>query len=205
MDKGQLIHNDQLVDSLRREIREGTYGLSNVPEDIVTLIDRGMWRKRFVRKLGQVVGFDEFSEFATTLPLEGLDTSRQKLLDLCHGHPDAQKKIKQVWPMTGDELSEHGGDRKSEEANGEVEDQGNTVTLKQRGNSNTYAEARLAKYRPDLYERVLADELSPHKAMVEAGFRDKTFTISSDIHKAARTLAKHFDADELYKVMKSVL
>lgn len=203
MDKGELLLNDDVVDSLRREIREGTYGLSTVPRDIVTLIDRDMWRERLVKKLGKVVEFEEFKTFAATLPLEGLGTSRKELLDLCHGHPDAQKKIKQAWPMTGDELADEplpdgpGPGRGNKTI-------GNTNSLMSSSNDATYAEARLAKHRPDLYKRVLAGELSPHKAMIEAGFRDKKFTVSSDIHKAAKTLAKHFDPDELCAVMKDV-
>jgi hypothetical protein len=39
------------------------------------------------------------------------------------------------------------------------------------GNSVSYALRRLKKERPDLYERVKAEEMSAHAAMVEAGFR----------------------------------
>jgi hypothetical protein len=51
----------------------------------------------------------------------------------------------------------------------------NNITLQdtpkpQTGTSNTYALRRLRKDRPDLHERVLAEEVSPHAAMVEAGF-----------------------------------
>ncbi len=40
--------------------------------------------------------------------------------------------------------------------------------------------------------------------MIEAGFRDKTLTVSSNVDKAARTLCRHFDPDELYQAMKVV-
>ncbi len=39
------------------------------------------------------------------------------------------------------------------------------------GHSCERALRRLRKDRPDLHARVLSDELSPHAAMVEAGFR----------------------------------
>ncbi len=35
------------------------------------------------------------------------------------------------------------------------------------GTSNTYALRKLRKDRPDLHERVLSEEISPHAAMVE--------------------------------------
>jgi hypothetical protein len=39
------------------------------------------------------------------------------------------------------------------------------------GTSREAALRRLRKDRPDLHERVIARELTPHAAMVEAGFR----------------------------------
>ena len=46
-------------------------------------------------------------------------------------------------------LAEHGGDRKSEEQN-----QGNNVTLKARGNDNTYLTARLKRDAPEIATRL---------------------------------------------------
>src|SRR5262245_6274034 len=43
----------------------------------------------------------------------------------------------------------------------------NDVTLSERGNSPSYALARLRKDRPDIHARVLAGELSPHAGMIE--------------------------------------
>ncbi len=54
------------------------------------------------------------------------------------------------------------------------------------GNSASSALRRLRKDRPDLHARVLADELSPHAAMVEAGFRRKTVCVPLDLAMAAR-------------------
>ncbi len=45
------------------------------------------------------------------------------------------------------------------------------------GTSTDYALRRLRKDRPDLHQRVLNKELSPNAAMIEAGFRVKTFTL----------------------------
>lgn len=65
-------------------------------------------------------------------------------------------------------LGQHGGDRKSQQA----EDQGDNVTLI-RGNQRTYTLARLHRDRPDLAEKVEAGELSANAAAIEAGFRRK--------------------------------
>lgn len=67
-------------------------------------------------------------------------------------------------------LGRHGGDRRSEEA---VNDQGDNVTLKERGNARSYIMARLDRDRPDLLERVVAGDLSANAAAIEAGFKKK--------------------------------
>jgi hypothetical protein len=123
---------------------------------------------------------------------EGLKVERSELLDLCHGHTDVQSKLKKAWPMEGNELDEHGGDRRSEAAQEQVRN----TNLKGGTDTATYAEARIAKDRPDLYEKVLAEELSPHAAMVEAGFRPRTATFyPDDYERTARGLLKHDRAD----------
>jgi hypothetical protein len=48
----------------------------------------------------------------------------------------------------------------------------NVHRLKRRdGNSRDHALRRLRDHRPDLHARVLAGELSPHRAMINAGLR----------------------------------
>lgn len=65
------------------------------------------------------------------------------------------------------------------------------------GTSVDSALRRLRSQRTDLHTRVLAGELSPHAAAVEAGFRRKTITLPLDPEAAARTLLRHFTPDEL--------
>ncbi len=48
------------------------------------------------------------------------------------------------------------------------------------GNTADSAIRRLRKDRPDLHAQVLAKAISPHAAMVEAGFRRKTATVPVD-------------------------
>ena len=72
------------------------------------------------------------------------------------------------------------------------------------GNSSSYALRRLREQRPDLHERVLARELSPNKAMQEAGFRPRTATVNLDSPRSAESLvAKASPAflDELRRLL----
>ncbi len=54
------------------------------------------------------------------------------------------------------------------------------------GNTAAKALRRLRKERPDLHARVLAEELSPHAAMHEAGFRRRTLTVSDRCRQRKR-------------------
>jgi hypothetical protein len=78
------------------------------------------------------------------------------------------------------------------------------VTKERRGNSDGYGLQRLERERPDLLERVRSSELSTHAAMVEAGFRKKSITLSLDPRRAAASLLNAFPREQL-QVIKRVL
>ncbi len=62
------------------------------------------------------------------------------------------------------------------------------------GNERSYALRRLRKDRPDLHKKVIVFEMSPHAAMVEAGFRPKTITVPLGVDKAAAAAGSIFKA-----------
>jgi len=132
----------------------------------------------------------------------GLTESRRgRLFALAEGYPeckdmlaDVRQRIVQLLP-----LDEPGGDRKSAQR-----DQSDNVTLK-RGNSESYLRRRLARDRPDLYERVNAGELSAHAAAIEAGFRKPTVTVPVDSAEAAvRALARRFTVADLRAALEAL-
>ena len=69
-----------------------------------------------------------------------------------------------------------GGDRRSDSFKDSIR---NPEYGKPTGTTAQYALRRLRKARPDLLARVEAGELSPHGAMIQAGFRKKTITVST--------------------------
>jgi hypothetical protein len=78
----------------------------------------------------------------------------------------------------------------------------NTDTRRLRGTSAAQMR-RLLRDRPDLAERVEANELSVHAAAIEAGFRKPTATIPVDTPDAAiNALLRRFSRDELLAVLK---
>ncbi len=186
--------DDRIVAQLRRSLYGASDGLRDVPEMLRSVIEHGLWRERVVEETGELVSFERFEDFVTTPPLEGLGSSLKQLRNICQEDRTALDWLDRAT------VGGHGGDRKSQDI------KSHNITLEEvpkarTGTSNTYALRKLRKDRPDLHQRVLADEISPHAAMVEAGFRKKTLTVPAGIDAAARVLIKHFDPDELYGAM----
>ncbi len=72
------------------------------------------------------------------------------------------------------------------------------------GNSVGYAKRRLERNRPDLYEKVKVGEISPSKAMVEAGFKPRVFQVPEDPARAAHILRKHFTGDAFRALVREL-
>jgi len=64
------------------------------------------------------------------------------------------------------------------------------------GNSRDAALRRLRKDRSDLHEQVIAGEMTPHGAMVDAGFRKRMVSFPAvDIEAARRVIEREFGLD----------
>ena len=79
-----------------------------------------------------------------------------------------------------------------------------TVTDTGFGNSPEYAIRRLKRDDPELAQRVIRGELSPHAAAIQAGFRRKTITVPVEVAAAARAIAKHFTSDERNEIARLI-
>ena len=75
-------------------------------------------------------------------------------------------------------------------------------TTPEQGNSLSYTLRRLKSEHPELYQRVVAGELSANAAAREAGIRRPTTNIyTDDAASIARTLRKKLDADTLAELI----
>lgn len=183
-----LLENDDLVSGLRHAMRDSSSNLGVMPGLLRRVLNEDAWRERTVKRTGEIVSFSSFEEFVATPPLEGLGGDMRLLRNLVRDHNDVLDLI----------------DRAVQKPAHVHRDSDNiTVTPdpNDRGTSAAGALRRLRKDRPDLHARVLAGELSPHAAMIEAGFRPRTITVPLDPHRAARTLLRHFDLAELLEAL----
>lgn len=182
-----LVENDYVVDALRNAIVEGGFGLSNAPKAMRRIAELGAWRKRKIARTGKIIEFDSFRDFVTTPPLEGLGTTIEVLRSMCGDDPT-------VVELLDEPLRQPGSPPKTER---------NRSNITVRGTTEDYTRRRLRRDRADLYQRVLAGELSAHAAAQEAGFRPRTATIRVDTpQEAVRGLLRRFSRDELLEALK---
>jgi hypothetical protein len=102
---------------------------------------------------------------------------------------EVQRLIQLGRPVPSDvrELGKHGGDRKSEKAKNQVDN--NVKLIHHGGNAANYTLARLDRSRPDLAKRVRAGELSANAAAIAAGWRKKPKKLSA-LEQIRRLLPK---------------
>lgn len=182
---GKLFHNAELNNSLSSALRSGEHGLVTVPGLIKRVLAEESWRE-FVTQMGEHVQYERFADFVTTPPLKGLGSELSLIRRIVVDDPEALDLYDQAVQ------NPHGGDHTS------AESKNNNIQLAPQGMSKARALRKLRSDAPKLHAEVLAGNISAHAAMVQAGFRPKTFTVRADRPESvARTLRKHLTRDQL--------
>lgn len=182
-----LKDNASLVELASSLLQRTGQQLSAAPDAIRLLLESGAWR-HFQTRLGADVRYDRFEEFVVTPPLRGLGVT-----------VDLVRRVVGANTVTLDLLDRtlqrpHGGNRINV-------DNVNVEEVRPTGNSKEQALRRLRADAPELHERVLAGELTPHAAMIEAGFRPRTITIPIDPNTAADRIRRNFTPDQLAELI----
>ncbi|MDQ3540090.1 MAG: hypothetical protein M3440_05330 [Chloroflexota bacterium] len=179
-----LRENDNYVESLQTATHSADFGLDNLPALLVKVINESRWQTRWSRPLKREVTFPSFAAFANERTPAGLGISVDMLKRMCRDNDEALTAIEKA-------LGSHQGQRT------DLHDIIMKVAPKEQGTSTEYALRKLHADAPELLKRVLAKELTPNAAMIEAGFRKRTITIKADPQSAAQTIARHFDRDQV--------
>lgn len=134
--------------------------------------------REFETPTHETVKYDRFATFVTTPPTRGLGASVDLIRRIVGNDTEAVDLLDQAL-------------RNPVGTNQHV-DIINTLEERPTGTSAESALRRLRKDRPDLHTRVLAGELSPHAAMIEAGFRRPTITVPvDDMTRLSDALKRH--------------
>ena len=194
---------DTYVNSLARSLASGS-ALANVPSLIKKVIAEQMWRERFVTQTKQVIVFKSFREFVEADPPEGLKTSVSLLLRICTDYEDMEA----VSLISTEAGGSKGNPTGNNQYSGNVSIT-NISTVEEgkppRGDTTDYTVRRLAKQRPDIHAKMLAGELSPNAAAIEAGFRKTKFQLPTDPAAAGRYLAGRVDHEWLMECVDAFM
>jgi hypothetical protein len=174
---------DTIIRELARMLGGGEGAFRHAPEPLEKVIDEGWWREREVHETGEVRRFTHFADFVVAHPPAGLGSTPDLLLRICKDTP-LEAKL--------DAALERPAHRPA--TNGSVDIIHSSV--RPDGTGRQRAIRRLRRQRPDLLARVEAGEMSPHAAMIAAGFRRPTFSVPADVEAAAATLRRKFSREE---------
>jgi hypothetical protein len=162
------------------------FGLHDVADKLGRLLQSGSW-KRFETPTGLRSGASTFEEFVRERRPLGLETNLETVRQVCGNH-------KWIRDLLDQELQRPVGTNQHTEG---VEN----LNTRPDGESVEYALRRLRKDRPDLHQKVINEEMSPHAAAVQAGFRTRRFSISGDPKRAAPILLRHLSPDDVKELI----
>jgi hypothetical protein len=170
----------------------GEQSLGQVPALLCKVLKEKAWQD-FETPLGKLVHHDRFEDFVVAPAPEGLSAKVEDVSRIIRGNREAEDLLDQAL-------------QRSAYIHMDKDDDVNNVNVIKRpqGNSSDRALRHLREKRPELHQRVLSGELSPHAAMIEAGFRSRTVTVNLESPKAADSLvAKASPAflDELRRLL----
>jgi len=168
---------------------DGSRDLATVPTLIKRIIADEMWREWADPASGRSYGpFRTFEHFVIT-PVRngGLGSSIKQVLALCVDDADAVNAI----------------DAATQRNSGRPKIDNNVQDKAPVGNANRAALRRLRKDRPDLHAEVLAERISAHGAMVQAGFRPRTIPVPITRPDAiAAALKRNMSAEDFTMLVK---
>jgi hypothetical protein len=176
------------VQPLYQTLHSGEVGLAGVPHRLKQILQTESWRE-FTPPGKAPLHYDDFAAFVTAPPTDGLGGSIDVVTRLVAADDEAADLL----------------DLALKRRPGRPSKTSNNITNNAVGTSAAQALRRLRKDRPDLHARVLANELTPHRAMVEAGFRRRTATVPlDDLDALAATLRRHLTADQIAELARNL-
>lgn len=188
------VRNYQISDNVRQCLRNrGQVALDSLPGLICRAIKHRVWEKMYIGQLKKRVEFNSFEEWVSHRPPEGIGGSLESIRAICQVAKD-QMALDAIALITA---RGHGGDRHSPSFKAD------NINLERspNGTSSAFAHNRLRKDRPDLHKLVLAGELTPHAAMIKAGFRKRKVQVDPTVKAIARMVRKQLDEHEIRQLI----
>lgn len=179
-----------LVETLGTSLRYGGSALSDVPGLLKRVLLEEAWREFLPRGRAEPVRHERFADFVAAQPVEGIGSDVTLVRRVIADDTEALDLL----------------DQALEGRQGERTDIVNNINdVRPQGTSKNQALRKLRKDAPELHADVLAGNLTPHAAMVKAGFRPKTVSVPVTRPEAVATsLRKHMSADDIAKLIAAL-
>lgn len=186
------------VNSIHHALKGGTLGLKEMPRLIKTAIKGKIWEGWVDIHTQQRYSQPDFETFVTTPILEGLGATTDQIKALCEKDREALDLIDQELTRKpgGQEGNTNNRFSQDDDTNNDNVMIRSPDTKASQGNSIEYTLRRLRKDHPELHEKVLANEMSPNAAAIEAGFRKRTVTVTLEVDAIARVIKKHLSLEQ---------
>lgn len=202
---GELASNGMTIMCLTRAVQSGDSAFTLAPPLIAEALGRKAWMHWTDAGGSHFYDEDQFQDFVEAKPPRGLGVTPEVLEALLK--PDSE-----AWVLFHEAMRRKPGGNNNPRGvnhNNIMVDHPATIPISrnrvsQEGTSTSYAIRRLGKERPDLLDQVKEGTISPHRAMVTAGFIEKAITIPDDPAKAARRLRKHFRGERLEALIREL-
>jgi hypothetical protein len=172
------IEKAQLVQTTVECFRRGAGSLENLPGLLKKVIEERAWEARLHN--GRLYELPSLRELVTRKPLEGWGQNPDKIEAVIKDHPE-------VLALWRDAMS-HQGER-NDLRNNITEVKATT------GTGKAYTVSRLKRESPELFQQVVAGELSANAAAIKAGFRKPVPLLPKDPAKAAQAIRDKMGVD----------
>lgn len=181
-----LLSDDERVVMLQKYISEGSRDLDRVTSLVGKVIESGAWSS-FTDQLGQPVEHQSFRSFVETPRWRGLGTSKSALVGWVKAQDEAAAEVvERAWR----------GEIPAARKAGRPDPNLSGTQVKAEDHTADATVARLKRDDPELAERVVNGELTPHAAARLCGWRKPRVLITSPA-SVCRRLADEWTADEL--------
>lgn len=210
MEQDLALYGDKVV-LLSKHLRNGSQSLSNIPYLVKQVIEQKMWERFQHPSASQLIDNShlQFLDFVTTQPPNGLGTDLKTIENILLVQSRASDKKDAEAAHEALDLFVH--EVKTAAGNVDLEELPPSdvdelkKTMRPTGRTREYALRRLQNMRPDLHGQVVNGELSPNKALIEAGLRERRITISQDnVGKAASSIRRKFSESQIEALIQEL-
>lgn len=186
------IEKGQLASATVQCFSEAGGSLENLPKLLRKCISEKVWKKRSHH--GRIIELPNLRALITRAPIEGWGEDPKKIEALIKDDPEALAEFRHEM------LGQEGGNKKS----------GITVDIinsdvRSDGTSRSYSLARVKKDCPtEVWDAVVAGELSAHRALVEAGIRKPTMTIRPTVEGFTKAIKKRLTPEQIRELVQNL-